>query len=119
MDREGLALVLVMIMAGLVLVRVQKATIIINGIGLFYNGAAQIIHKTMSNWSIGPDGVAQIYPTAPGETEFYLNTDNPYKGGAYTGSAAQYYTYRNIQVQSKNRIIARNQLDDTEAEWMK
>lgn len=38
----------------------------------------------MSNWSIGPDGVAQIYPTAPGGTEFYLNMDDPYKGGAYT-----------------------------------
>jgi hypothetical protein len=38
----------------------------------------------MSNWSIGPDGVAQIYSTAPGGTEFYLNMDNPYRGGAYT-----------------------------------
>jgi hypothetical protein len=31
----------------------------------------------MSNWSIGPDGVAQIYPTSHGGTEFYLNMDNP------------------------------------------
>jgi hypothetical protein len=38
----------------------------------------------MSNWLIGPDGVAQIYPTAPGGTEFYLNMDNPSNGGAYT-----------------------------------
>jgi hypothetical protein len=38
----------------------------------------------MSNYLIGPDAVAQIYPTAPGGTEFYLNMDNPYKEGAYT-----------------------------------
>jgi hypothetical protein len=38
----------------------------------------------MSKWSIGPDGVAQIYPTAPGGTEFYLNMDNPYEGGSNT-----------------------------------
>jgi hypothetical protein len=38
----------------------------------------------MSNYLIGPDGVAQIYPTASGGMEFYLNIDNPYKGGAYT-----------------------------------
>ncbi len=45
----------------------------------------------MSNWLIGPDGVAQIYPTAPRGTEFYLNMDNPYKGGAYTSrSTAQF-----------------------------
>ena len=33
---------------------------------------------------MGPDGVAQIYPTSPGGTEFYLNMDNPYQGGGYT-----------------------------------
>lgn len=33
---------------------------------------------------IGPDGVKQIYPTAATGTEFYLNMDNPYQGGAYT-----------------------------------
>jgi hypothetical protein len=38
----------------------------------------------MSNWLIGPDSVAQIYPTVPGGTEFYLNMEDPYKGGAYT-----------------------------------
>jgi hypothetical protein len=38
----------------------------------------------MSNWSIGPDGVAQIYLTAPNGTEFYLNMNNPYRGGEYT-----------------------------------
>ena len=38
----------------------------------------------MSKWSIGPDDVAQIYPTAPGGTEFYLNMDNPYEGGSST-----------------------------------
>jgi hypothetical protein len=38
----------------------------------------------MSNWSIGPDGITQIYSTAPGGTEFYLNMDNPYRRGAYS-----------------------------------
>jgi hypothetical protein len=33
---------------------------------------------------LGPDNVAQIYPTRPGGTEFYLNMENPYSGGAYT-----------------------------------
>jgi hypothetical protein len=38
----------------------------------------------MSKWSTGPDGVAQVYPTAPGGTEFYLNMNNPYEGGSNT-----------------------------------
>ena len=33
---------------------------------------------------LGPDNVAQIYPTRPGGTEFYLNMDNLYSVGAYT-----------------------------------
>jgi hypothetical protein len=33
---------------------------------------------------LGPDNVAQIYRTRPGGTEFYLNMENPYSGGAYT-----------------------------------
>ena len=28
--------------------------------------------------------LAQIYQTKPGGTEFYLNMENPYSGGAYT-----------------------------------
>jgi hypothetical protein len=34
--------------------------------------------------TVGPDNVAQIYQTKPGGTEFYLNMENPYSGGAYT-----------------------------------
>jgi len=37
-----------------------------------------------SSKNIGPDGVQQLYPTADGGTEFYLNMDDPYSGGAYT-----------------------------------
>lgn len=33
---------------------------------------------------LGPDNVEQIYPTRAGGTEFYLNMENPYSGGAYT-----------------------------------
>lgn len=41
--------------------------------------------------SVGPDGVKQIYPTASGGTEFYLNMNNPYQGGSYTSrSTAQF-----------------------------
>ena len=29
---------------------------------------------------VGPDGVLQIYPTAQGGTEFYINMDDPYSG---------------------------------------
>jgi hypothetical protein len=40
----------------------------------------------MSTVNIGPDKVKQIYKTAPGGTEFYLNTDNPYKAGGGKGT---------------------------------
>src|SRR5690348_7638067 len=33
---------------------------------------------------IGPDGVKKLYPTSATGTEFYLNMDDPYKGGSYT-----------------------------------
>lgn len=40
---------------------------------------------------IGPDGVQQLYPTATGGTEFFLNQAAPYSGGAYTSlSTAQF-----------------------------
>lgn len=45
----------------------------------------------MTGWTLGPDGVAQIYQTKPGGTGFYLNLDDPYSGGAYTSrSTAQF-----------------------------
>jgi hypothetical protein len=35
-------------------------------------------------WTLDPDGMAQIYNTKPGGTEFYLNIADPYTGGAYS-----------------------------------
>lgn len=40
----------------------------------------------MSTAKIGPDNVKQIYRTALGGTEFYLNMDDPYKDGGGKGT---------------------------------
>src|SRR4051794_11570652 len=38
--------------------------------------------------TLGPDGVQRLYPTASGGSEFYLNPENPYQGGAFTSLAS-------------------------------
>ncbi|MGC1931033.1 MAG: hypothetical protein WA667_18845 [Candidatus Nitrosopolaris sp.] len=60
---------------------------------------------------IGPDGVQQIYPKKPGGTEFYLNMDNPYDGGAYTSRPTAQF---NISFGKNSRFPFTTHIDDTQ-----